>query len=103
MDLLGENALYVDTDSCIYVSRHDSPKPILGDYLGNLTNEITPKYGAGSYITQFACGGPKNYAYVVNNGAKHCKIRGFTFNFKNSQKCRVSFLRRRLLWTKFRW
>ena len=85
MDLLGENALYVDTDSCIYVSKHDSPKPILGDYLGNLTNEITPKYGPGSYITQFACGGPKNYAYVVNNGAKHCKIRGFTFNFKNSQ------------------
>ena len=31
----------------------------------------------GNYITQFACGGPKNYAYVVSNGKKFCKIRGF--------------------------
>jgi hypothetical protein len=85
MVLLGHNALYVDTDSCIYISKEGSPKPALGDYLGNLTNEIVPKHGEGSYITQFACGGPKNYAYVVNNGKKHCKIRGFTLNFKNSQ------------------
>ena len=85
LDLLGENALYVDTDSCIFVSREGSPKPATGDYLGQLTNEITPKHGEASYITRFACGGPKNYAYVVNNGKKHCKIRGFTLNFKNSQ------------------
>ena len=85
MDLLGQDVLYVDTDSCMYVTRPDGPKPPLGDYLGNLTNEITPKHGAGSYITQFACGGPKNYAYVVSNGEKCCKIRGFTLNFKNSQ------------------
>lgn len=85
MDMLGENVLYVDTDSCVYVNKPDGPKPPLGDYLGNWTNEITPKHGEGSYITRFACAGPKNYSYVVNNGKKHCKIRGFTLNFKNSQ------------------
>ena len=57
----------MDTDSCTFLDR-GGPKPPLGDYLGDLTNEITPKHGAGSYITQFACGGPKNYAHVVSNG-----------------------------------
>ena len=71
MDLLGENVLYVDTDSCIYVNKPGGPKAPLGDYLGDWTNEITPKNGPGSYITQFACGGPKNYAYIINNGKKN--------------------------------
>ena len=84
-DLVEENALYVDTDSCVYVSRPGSPKPPLGDYLGNLTNEITSDHGLGTHITQFVCGGPKNYEYKVNNGKIHCKIRGFTLNFKNNQ------------------
>lgn len=71
LDLLGENALYVDTDSCVYVS---NPKAPLGDYLGDLTNEDTAEYGPGTHITQFVCGWPKNYACKVNKGEKHCKI-----------------------------
>ena len=45
MNLLGENVLYVDTDSCIYVNKPGGPKAPLGDYLGDWTNEITPKNG----------------------------------------------------------
>ena len=81
---MGESVLYVDTDSCVYVSKPGGPKPATGDFLGDLTNEITPKHGQGAYITQFLCGGPKNYAYKVNNGKTHCKIRGFTLNYTNS-------------------
>lgn len=77
--------MHVDTDSCIYVNKLDGPRVPLGDFLGEWTNEITPKNGPDSYITHFACGGPKNYAYIINNGKKHRKIRGFTLNFKNSQ------------------
>ena len=84
LDLMGGNVLYVDTDSCVYVSKPGDPKPALGDFLGDLTNEITPKHGPGAFITQFVCGGPKNYAYKVSNGKTHCKIRGFTLNYKNS-------------------
>ena len=58
LDLLGESVLYVDTDSCVYVSKPGGPKPATGDFLGDLTNEITPKHGQGAYITQFLCGGP---------------------------------------------
>ncbi len=84
IDLLGDSVLYVDTDSCVYVSKPGSPNPATGDFLGDLTNEITPKHGQGAYITQFLCGGPKNYAYKVSNGKTHRKIRGFTLNYKNS-------------------
>ena len=84
LDLLGKSVLYVDTDSCVYVSKPVGPKPATGDFLGDLTNEITPKHGQRAYITQFLCGGPKNYAYKVSNGKTHCKIRGFTLNYTNS-------------------
>jgi hypothetical protein len=84
LDLMGENVLYADTDSCVYVSKPGEPEPTLGDFLGDLTDEITPKHGSGAFITQFVCGGPKNYAYKVSDGKTHCKIRGFTLNYKNS-------------------
>ena len=73
LDLMGENVLYVDTDSCVYVSKPEGPKPAISDFLGDLTNEITPKHGPESYITYFVCGGPKNYAYKVSDGKTHCK------------------------------
>ena len=85
LDLVGENVLYVDTDSCVYLSKPECPQPPLGDYLGELTNEVTGEYGEGMYITDFVCAGPKNYAYQINNGKQKCKIRGFTLNYKNSQ------------------
>ncbi|XP_046854284.1 uncharacterized protein LOC124447417 [Xenia sp. Carnegie-2017] len=45
MDLLQESLLYVDTDSCIYVNKPGGPRPLLEDYLGHLTNEITQEHG----------------------------------------------------------
>ena len=84
LDLMGENVLYVDTDSCVYVSKPGGPKLAIGDFLGDLRNEITPEHGPESYIMQFVCGGPKNYAYKVSDGKTQCKIRGFTLNYKNS-------------------
>ena len=32
---------------------------------------LDPKHGPEAYITQFACGGPKNYAYKVSDGKTH--------------------------------
>ena len=29
------------------------PKPAIGDFLGDLTNEITPKHGLDSYVAKF--------------------------------------------------
>ena len=76
--------MYYDTDSVIYVDKPGLYNPPLGDYLGDLTNEINPK--EGSHIDCFVSGGPKNYAYKLDTGKTCCKVRGFTLNFRNSQQ-----------------
>ena len=65
----------------IYVSKTGENDVPLGDYLGELTNELE----TGEHIIEFVSGGPKNYAYKTNNGNETCKVRGFTLNFTNSQ------------------
>ena len=54
LDQLQEQVLYYDTDSVIYVHEPGKPEPALGDYLGDLTDELD-----GDYITEFMSGGPR--------------------------------------------
>ena len=81
LDQLQEQVLYYDTDSVIYVHEPGKPEPALGDYLGDLTDELD-----GDYITEFMSGGPKNYAYVTNNDKRVTKIRGITLDYAASKK-----------------
>jgi hypothetical protein len=90
---LGERVLYYDTDSVIYRSMsEDTYTPPLGNYLGELTNELSCKdVGCktleceGHWITEFIGCGPKNYSYKLNTGQVICKVRGFTLNHEGSQ------------------
>ena len=75
LDLLQERVLYYDTDSVIYVQKPGKPDPPLGNYLGDLTDELN-----GDYITSFVSGGPKNYAYRTKKGKTETKIRGITLD-----------------------
>ena len=81
LDLLQEQVLYYDTDSVIYLHEPGKPEPPLGDYLGDLTDELD-----GDYITEFMSGGPKNYAYVTNNDKRVTKIRGITLDYATTKK-----------------
>ena len=81
LDQLQEQVLYYDTDSVIYVHEPGKPEPPLGDYLGDLTDELD-----GDYITEFMSGGPKNYACVTNNDKRVTKIRGITLDYVTSKK-----------------
>ena len=81
LDLLQERALYYGTDSVIYVYEPGKPEPPLGNYLGDLTDELD-----GDYITTFVSGGPKNYAHVTNNGKRLTKIRGITLDYSTTGK-----------------
>ena len=81
---LGKRALYCDTDSIIFTAKPGDWNPPLGDYLGDLTDEVS-----GATITHFVTGGPKNYAYKIkcgdeNGSTSFCKVKGITLNFKNS-------------------
>ena len=89
LDLLQERVLYYDTDSVIYVHEPGKPDHPLGDYLGDLTDELD----VGDYITTFISGGPKNYAYLTNNGKTETKIRGITLNYDASKKINMDVMR----------
>ena len=89
LDVLQERVLYYDTDSVIYVHEPGKPDPPLGDYLGDLTDELD----VGDYITTFISGGPKNYAYHTNNGKSETKIRGITLNYDATKKINMDVMR----------
>jgi hypothetical protein len=80
--------LYFDTDSIIFHndSTQDWYMPKLGNYLGEMTDEVSQDYGIGSYIDEFASGGPKNYAYKVMkpDGSEHTKVKvkGICINYE---------------------
>ena len=89
LDLLQERVLYYDTDSVIYVHKTDEPDPPLGNYLGDLTNELNED----DYITSFISGGPKNYAYRTKKGKTETKIRGITLDYSASGKLNHNTIR----------
>ena len=79
LELLQEQVLYYDTDSVIYRHKPGQPKVPVGDYLGDMTDELE-----GDVITEFVLGGAKNYGYVKWGGKTECKVRGFTLNVRGS-------------------
>jgi hypothetical protein len=55
-----------------YTSRPGEWKPELGDYLGDLTDEVPY-----NIIIEFVTGGPKNYAYkIARESVSAYKVRG---------------------------
>ena len=54
IERLGARVLYFDTDSVIYIERQGEWNPEMGDYLGDMTDELD-----GGEITEFVSGGPK--------------------------------------------
>ncbi len=70
LEKLGDRVLYYDTDSVIYLDRPtDYYKPPLGDYLGDMTDELD-----GDHIIEFASGGPKAYGFITPKGKTMIKV-----------------------------
>ena len=67
---LQKQVLYYDTDSVIYRWKEGQPQIDIGDYLGDMTDELD-----GDVIVEFVSGGPKNYAYQTERGKTECKVR----------------------------
>ena len=89
MNKLGDRVLYHDTDSIIFSVKDGEYIPPLGEYLGQLTNELSCKElgckgCSGHYIVEFISCGPKNYTFRLNTGEIVCKVRGFSLNYRNS-------------------
>ena len=78
LDILGERTLYYDTDSVIYRQLPGQPTIPIGDFLGDMTNELDGE----DHIVEFVSGGAKNYGYTTKEGKVECKVRGFTLNVR---------------------
>lgn len=102
LEKLGKQVCYYDTDSVIYVHRPGLYKIPVGDYLGDMTDELAKDYGPGSFIVEFCSGGPKTYGYIAfstdtNTFIEVCKIKGLTLNLSASKKLNFSSLKAMIL------
>ena len=79
LDTLQQQVLYYDTYSVVYKWRAGQPSLAIGDFLGDMTDELD-----GDVITEFVSGGAKNYGYQTRGGKVVCKVPGFTLNVRGS-------------------
>ncbi|CAG5896577.1 unnamed protein product [Menidia menidia] len=85
LERVQEKVLYIDTDSLIYVVKEGDAPLELGNYLGDLTDEL-----AGDTIKEFVAAGPKSYAYQTRDRKKVVmRVKGITQTHESSQ--RVNF------------
>ena len=69
---LGENVLYYNTDSVIFIEDIENGKcrPTGGD-LGEMTDELYEKDASEKWIEQFCTAGPKSYSYRTNEYTRY--------------------------------
>lgn len=79
LDQFGEDVFYYDMDSVIYICCFGVNEVLLGDYLGELIDELD----LGDYIQEFVSGGFKNYVYCILVGKEKVCVKGFFFNYVN--------------------
>lgn len=87
--VLGERAIYFDTDSVIFTQEIGEAQLPIEDSLGDLTVKVT-EYGEGSYIGSFASGEHKNYDFRIQIHSENvfktvCKVKDNTQDYKNAE------------------
>ena len=92
LDQVQRRAFYCDTDSIIYEKPDDSDGLPVGRYLGELTSEIPEN----TEIVEFVSTGPKIYSYMLSNGEKILKYKGFSLNSKASVSMNFSAMKQML-------
>ena len=71
-----DRLLYFDTDSVIFVKKPGDTRIEVGDYLGEMTDEIKSMFGENAVCEKFVSLGPKNYGLqVLVNGETKCIIK----------------------------
>ena len=93
LDILGDRVLYYDTDSVIYRQLPGQTTIPVGDFLGDMTDELD----GDDYIVEFCSGGAKNYGYLTKQGKKECKVRGFTLNVRGRASLNYEVMKANIL------
>jgi len=87
--LLNKRVIYFDTDSLIFTHKEGEYQPLLGDFLGNWSDELP----SGVKIKEFVSTGPKSYCLRLSNGGAIVKIKGITQNYANKDKLSFSSMK----------
>ena len=66
------------TQTVVYLWATGQAEIPLGDFLGDMTNELYDKDYPGDFIAEFVSGGPENYGYTTDQGRVACKVGGFS-------------------------
>ena len=82
----GEQTLYFDTDSIIYIQNHVEKEVESGSMLGQLTDELDP----GDHITDFCSLAPKSYCNKTAKGKTVVKVKGFSISKQVSKTVNFS-------------
>ena len=94
--LEARQALYVDTDSLIFIHEKSKPLPFeIGDSLGQMSREYP-----NDTILEYISAGPKNYGLKIrkNGEINHVlKIRGFGLNYKTEKVLSYKNMRKMVL------
>ena len=89
LELMQDKILYIDTDSLIYVVKKAETPLKLGNYLGDLTDEL-----GGDTIQEFVAAGPKSHAYQTKKQKKvSMRVKGITQTHECSEKVNFDSIR----------
>nr|XP_049619738.1 uncharacterized protein LOC125994445 [Syngnathus scovelli]XP_049620140.1 uncharacterized protein LOC125994731 isoform X1 [Syngnathus scovelli] len=81
LEILQKRVLYTDTDSLVYTVKPGESVLALGDYLGDLTDELS-----NDSILEFVSAGPKTYAYKTRGSSQTVmKVKGITQSHESGQ------------------
>ena len=72
---IGSRVLYCDTDSMIYEWSPGESKIPLGEFIGDMADELD-----GEHIVEFVSNGAKTYGFKTSGGKQVIKCKGFTLN-----------------------
>ena len=92
--MVGVKALYFDTDSVIYKWWPGQPEILLGNFLGDVTDELEDP---GDYIVEFVSGGSKKYGYWNHKGKVCCKVHGITLNKQGQRQLNYDICKQNVL------
>lgn len=103
LDVLNERCLYHDTDSVIFTCKPNEERPELGNYLGDLTDELID-HGANSYISEAVFTSEKSYAFKIKTPGKDdfigCKVKGLNLSYENSKMVNFETMKKLVLETR---
>ena len=110
MELVGESAIYQDTDSLYWIHKEGVARPVTptvpqGLFLGQLVDELTCsssgcRYAKTGncpkdrhYIKEWVCTAPKVYSYITDCNKVVSKVKGFTLHEENLKKINFESLK----------